>query len=97
MIFKCQVNALTQVPEGMVAKIVPAASYAVFPAVGEYPKSLIETWQKIWQTDVKRTYTGDYEVYGKDFFAGSPKKVDIYIATEKKAQMDGYGQRIDKN
>jgi predicted transcriptional regulator YdeE len=78
----CPVTSFDEVPEGMVAKIIPATSYAVFRAVGEYPHSLIETWGKIWQGDVEqtRTYTGDFEVYGDKFTSGSPKEVEVYIA-----------------
>ncbi len=66
----------------MVAKIIPAGSYAVFPAIGEHPKKLIETWGHIWQqADLERTYTGDYEVYG-DKFSGSPQEVEVFIAIE---------------
>jgi predicted transcriptional regulator YdeE len=68
----------------MVAKIIPASSYVVFHAVGEYPASLIETWGKIWQEQaLERTYTGDYELYGNKF-AGSPKEVEVYIGVDSK-------------
>ena len=41
-------TSLDNIPEGMVAKIIPEGSYAVFHAIGEYPKKLIETWENIW-------------------------------------------------
>jgi Integron-associated effector binding protein len=71
------------IPQDMVAKIIPSGSYAIFSAIGEHPKSLIETWGNIWQQpSLKRTYTGDYEVYGNKFL-GSPQEVDVYIAIEQ--------------
>jgi predicted transcriptional regulator YdeE len=82
LVIGCPVKSLHEVPEGMVAKITPAASYAVFRAVGEYPKSLIETWGAIWQSGLERTYTGDFELYGDKFFSGSPQEVEVYIAVE---------------
>ncbi len=86
LIIGCPVSALDTIPEGMVAKTIPAGSYAVFHAVGEYPASLIETWGAIWQhTDLKRTYTGDYEFYSEKFALGSPKEVEVYIAVENQA------------
>lgn len=81
----CRVDAWDTIPTGMVAKTVPAGPYAVFRAVGEYPASLIETWGKIWQTPLKRAYTGDYELYGDKFTAGSPKEVEVFIAIEEDA------------
>lgn len=74
-----QVTASKSVPEGMVSKIIPATSYVVFRAVGEYPKSLIDIWGQIWKTDLQRTYTGDFEVYGEKFFE-SPKVVEVFVA-----------------
>lgn len=83
VVIGCPVSSLEDVPEGMAAKIIPAGSYAVFNAEGEYPACLIETWGNIWQTVLKRTYTGDYEVYGEKFWLSSPKEVEVVIAIEK--------------
>lgn len=82
LVIGCQISSLDIVPEGMVAKIIPAGSYAAFRAIGEHPKSLIETWGNIWHTPLKRTYTGDYEIYGDAFTSGSPKEVRVLIAIE---------------
>lgn len=83
LVIGCPVSSVLGVPEGMVAKMIPSGSYAVFCAVGEYPASLIETWGNIWQTGLKRTYTGDYEFYGDKFVSGSPQEVEVFIAIEK--------------
>lgn len=80
LIIGCPVSSLDNVPQGMVGKIIPASSYAVFHAKGEHPKKLIETWGDIWQQSLNRTYTGDYEVYGDKFFSKSPQEVDVFIA-----------------
>lgn len=78
-----QVDSLDSIPEGMVGKVLPATHYALFHAIGEHPQAIIETWGKIWESDLKRTYTGDYEVYGEKFVTGSPKQVDVFIAIAK--------------
>lgn len=76
------VDSVDTIPEGLVAKNVPGGTFAVFPVHGQYPQSLIATWQKIWQTkDLHRTFTSDYELYGDKFFlGGSP--LQIFIAIE---------------
>lgn len=80
LVIGCPVHSLDRIPKGMVAKIIPAGSYALFRAVGEHPQTIIETWKQIWQrADLKRAYTSDYEVYGNKF-AGSPKEVEVFIA-----------------
>ncbi len=71
----CPVASIEEIPEGMVAKTVPEAAYAVFPVTGELPAGIINAWGKIWQTPLSRTYTGDFEVYGE--------KVEILIAVDK--------------
>lgn len=82
LIIGCSVSSIDHIPEGLVAKKLPATSYAVIPAIGEHPTKLIEAWGNIWQSSLKRTYTGDFELYGEDFAVISPQKVDVYIAIE---------------
>lgn len=81
LVIGCSVSSLDSVPEGMVAKVIPAGSYAIFHAIGEHPACLIETWGNIWQTELQRTYTGDYECYGEKF-SNSPQEVEVFIAIE---------------
>lgn len=76
----CAVISVKEIPEGLVAKTIPASTFMVFHATGEFPKSLIATWNKIWQSNLQRTYSGDYEVYGKKFETEST--VEILIAIE---------------
>ena len=83
LVIGCQVDSIDNIPKGMVSKIIPASSYAIFHAIGEQPQAIIKTWEHIWEhSDLKRTYTGDYELYGDRFFSKSPKEVDVYIAIE---------------
>ncbi|NIA02561.1 MAG: AraC family transcriptional regulator [Nitrospirae bacterium] len=80
----CAVSSLDEVPEGLVAKTIPASTFAVFHVSGEFPKSLVETWGTIWQSSLQRTYVGDYEVYGKEFSTEAVKEVDVLVAIEEK-------------
>jgi len=85
LVIGCVVSSIDEIPKGLVTKIIPASSYAVFHATGEHPKSLIETWKNIWQqANLARTYTGDYEMYGDKFFSGSPQEIDVFIAIEER-------------
>ena len=84
LIIGCEVRSTDVVPKGMTAKIIPEAFYAVFKAIGEHPQSLIKTWQEIWQTPLKRTYSGDFEVYSKKFVERSSKEIEVYIAINEK-------------
>lgn len=80
LVIGCEVRLPCAIPEKMVAKTVPAGTYAQFRAIGEHPQSLIETWGKIWETELDRTFTGDYELYGERFSSALDKEVEVYIA-----------------
>jgi predicted transcriptional regulator YdeE len=75
-----QVSSLDEIPDGMVAVNIPTQDYLVFPARGEMPQIIGETWGAIWQyfsenKAFQRAYTADFEKYHPD---GSG--ADIYIA-----------------
>lgn len=80
LVIGCPVSEVSEVPEGFVVKEIPECSYAKYQAKGEHPTALVETWGSIWQTDLPRAYTFDFEVYGDKFTSGDPKEVDVYIA-----------------
>lgn len=82
LVIGCPVKAWGSPPEEMVAKIVPSGHYALFSAIGEHPKALIDTWNTIWKTELKRTYTGDFERYGERFRPGPTQEVEVAIALE---------------
>lgn len=83
LVIGCQVHSLENIPEDLTIQILPSASYAVFKAVGQHPQAVVKTWEQIWKSDLKRTYSGDYEVYGEKFFNASPQEVEIHIAIDQ--------------
>ncbi|WP_068469795.1 GyrI-like domain-containing protein [Candidatus Protochlamydia phocaeensis] len=80
LVIGCEVSSLEKIPQGMVGKTVPASTYAVFTAKGAFPKAIIETWKTIWQTALKRTYTGDFEIYGSKYNSMVDPEMNISIA-----------------
>ena len=81
LVIGCEVSTDSEIPEGMVVKTIPASKFAVYTATGEYPTSVVDTWGKIWASDLKRTYTSDYELYRQKLDA-PPTEVDVLIAIE---------------
>lgn len=84
------VNEVAQLPEGMVAKTIPAGTYAVFTTrKGAIFEVVVEAWQHIWQwfseSEMKRTFTGDYELYDENSIDPHQAEVKIYIAIEPNA------------
>jgi predicted transcriptional regulator YdeE len=79
----CEVTAVEEVPEGLVAMPVPAGKYLLFEARGPMPDTLVQTWDGIWQffektKDYQRAFTVDFDVYHKD----RPDAVDIFVAVK---------------
>ncbi len=69
-----KVKSTAVIPDGMVSKTVPASKYAVFHVEGTIPQDIIKAWVWIWDSNLQRTYTGDFEIYK------NPQEVDIYVA-----------------
>jgi predicted transcriptional regulator YdeE len=44
-------------------KIIPKSSYRVFISEGPLPESVQQTWMTIWNSDLKRMYAADFDVY----------------------------------
>ena len=70
----------TTVPAGMINLEIPAGRYQHFVAKGKMPDCMIDAWTKIWNADIKRSYTADYEVYGSLSHDVENTEVDIFIA-----------------
>lgn len=63
---------------GLSEKTIPAGKYAVFSVEGDMVAAVAESWNEIWQTELDRSFTGDFEEY----LNSDPEnaKVKIYIA-----------------
>lgn len=44
-------------------KIIPAGKYAKFAVHGHMEKAVVQAWNEIWQMDLDRSFTGDFEEY----------------------------------
>ncbi len=75
-----EVSNINSIPEGMVYKILPASKYCVVTAKGKTPDKVGSAWSYIWNSDLQRTYTGDFDLYGKKYNDSENAEVDIYVA-----------------
>jgi len=78
----CEVSSLDSVPTGLIGKEIPASQYAVFTTQGEFPQGLIAVWQTVWQSNLSRCYTSDFEVYSRYFDPQKNPEVKVYIAID---------------
>jgi predicted transcriptional regulator YdeE len=76
----CKVSSLDDIPTGFIGKTIPDAKYQVYTSTGKLSVSLTKTWEEIWNTDLDRRYSADFDIYGdkaKDF---ENAEVDTYVA-----------------
>ncbi len=63
--------------EELTVKVIPAGTYAKFSITGTM-EDVGKAWNEIWNTDLDRSYTGDFEEYLNSDMEHA--KIDIYIA-----------------
>ena len=65
-ILGCKVSDLQNIPDGMVGKTFETADYTKIIAKGNILQGMVfNEWIKIWNSDLDRAYTADFEVYGE--------------------------------
>lgn len=72
-------NEVSKVENANLAvKTIPAGRYAKFSVQGHMEKAVVEAWGEIWQMDLDRSFTGDFEEYLNSDFDHC--NIDIYVA-----------------
>lgn len=82
-ILGCKVSSLDNIPGGMVGKTIDEAEYTIFTAKGNIHEGVVfNEWVKIWSSDLNRTFTADFEVYGEKAMNPENAEIDIFIAVK---------------
>ncbi len=80
-ILGCKVKNTGSVPDGMITKIIKGGNYVKFVSKGDLTKgSVYKTWSKIWNTDLEREYSTDFELYSEKIQNPNDAEVDIFVA-----------------
>jgi predicted transcriptional regulator YdeE len=80
-ILGCKVSSLENIPTGMIGKTIAKETYKQFTAKGKLADGIvIQKWIEIWNTDLKRKYTADFEIYGEKASNPENAEVPIFIA-----------------
>jgi predicted transcriptional regulator YdeE len=80
LVIGCEVGDASSLPAGLISKTLPAAKYAVVPANGKQPDSVIAAWQSVYRSDLARTYGGDFDLYVSRGSNPQNMDVNLYIA-----------------
>ena len=77
----CRVENSNEIPDGMIGKEFESGKYQKFTAKGDLTKgAVVQEWSKIWNSDLERIYTADFEVYGEKSQNPENSEVEIYVA-----------------
>ena len=83
-ILGCKVSSLDIIPDGMISQSFEGGTFAQFLSKGDATKGAVyNSWVDIWNTDLDRLYTADFEVYGEKAQNPSDAEVDIFVAIKK--------------
>ena len=84
VIVGCRVNSLANIPEGLVGQAFDGGTYQQFLSKGDIMQGSIgQTWHHIWQQNLNRAYTADFEVYGIRAHNLNDAEVDIFVAVKE--------------
>ncbi|WP_338760427.1 effector binding domain-containing protein [Bernardetia sp. ABR2-2B] len=82
-ILGCKVKSLEQIPTGMIGKTIEKTEYEKFTAKGNLQEGIVyNKWLEIWNKDLNRKFTSDFEIYGEKTMNPKDAEVDIFIAVE---------------
>lgn len=79
----CRVSSLDEIPENMTGKTISAAPYHKYTVKGNLQQNIVyKAWLKIWNEDLKRSYTADFETYDPTKQTPENAEVEIFIAVD---------------
>ncbi len=82
-ILGCKVSNLNSIPDEMIGKSFDGGNYVKLSAKGDLMKGLIvNKWTEIWEMDLDRAFTADFEVFGEKTQNPNDAEVDFLIAVK---------------
>ncbi len=82
-ILGCEVSNMNLLPDEMVKITIEEGNYIKRKAKGNPIQNLIfEEWTKIWNSDLPRNFTTDFELYGEKAQDPEMPEVDIYLSVK---------------
>lgn len=80
-ILGCKVDNLDSIPTGLIGMTLDEGNYIKWVAKGDINKGMVfGEWTKIWNSDIPRAFTADFEVYGEKALNSENAEVDIFLA-----------------
>lgn len=77
-----EVSEQSENAENRVVKVIPKGKYAKFVIHGDVQNAVGKAWEEIWNMDLNRKYTCDFEEYQNNSSDMQNQEIHIYIAIE---------------
>jgi len=84
----CEVSGAGELPENVKVSVIPAGKYAKFSFRGDTRNGMAAFWQEIWNTELSRKFSCDFEEYLPDGDCADAR-VNIYISLHDFCQSCG--------
>ncbi len=82
-ILGCKVSTLDEIPVGMVGQYFEGGTYQKFVAKGDLSKGIVYgTWLSIWEQNLDRVFTADFEIYGEKAQNPADAEVEVLVAVK---------------
>lgn len=83
-ILGCKVKSLDKIPTYFTGVAIQKGKYDVFNVKGKLSDgvTVFKKWLEIWNVDIRRTYTTDFEVYGEKANDPDNGEMDIFVAVK---------------
>jgi predicted transcriptional regulator YdeE len=79
----CKVDHLNNIPDGMIGRSFEGGNYVKLSAKGDLMKGVVfSKWLEIWEMDLERVFTADFEIYGEKAQNPADAEIDILIAVK---------------
>ncbi|NRF39391.1 GyrI-like domain-containing protein [Pedobacter foliorum] len=76
----CRVDSLEEIPDGMRGLTIKGGEYLKLTAKGNLMNGVVyQGWERIWNTDLNRSYIADFEVYGEKAKNPMDAEVGIFV------------------
>lgn len=75
----CKTSSLDNIPADMVGVRIPESQFAVFQPKGPFPASIVNTWIAVWNMNLNRSYSVDYELYQANFNPDTAEGAALFI------------------
>jgi len=76
----CKVISLALLPEGFKSILVPEGKYCIYHLAGKCPANVLNAWDQIWNSNIERKYTADFDLYTSNVKNFEDSEVKIYVA-----------------